>query len=149
MKIVNLLEIENKNFYLEKLKTCVWPAGRFLAQSIKEGFLFKMCGEDAKVFMLLDEQEIVSFCTYVHQDEINAPSMYPWIGFVYTFPEYRGHRHMGKLISYAEEIVKSNGFSNIYISTNQEGIYEKYNFEYYKNMDDIQGNDSRIYVKKL
>ena len=33
----------------------------------------------------------------VHQDEINAPDMFPWIGFVYTFPEYRGKRMMGKV----------------------------------------------------
>lgn len=149
MKIVNLLEIENKDIYLEKLKACDWPAGRFLAQSIIEGFLFKMCKEDAKVFMLLDEQEIVSFCTYVHQDEINAPSMYPWIGFVYTYPKYRGKRMMGILFDHIFSLAKKENHKQIYLSTNEVGLYEKYGFEYYKNMDDIQGNDSRIYVKKL
>jgi predicted acetyltransferase len=73
----------------------------------------------------------------------------PWIGFVYTFPQYRGHRHMGKLISYAEQIAKSNGFSNIYISTNQEGIYEKYGFSFIRIMKDRCNEDSRVYTKIL
>ena len=56
---------------------------------------------------------------------------------------------MGKLISYAEEIVKSNGFSNIYISTNQEGIYEKYGFNFMGTMKDMNNEDSRVYIKTL
>jgi GNAT superfamily N-acetyltransferase len=115
----------------------------------EEGFLFKMCGEDAKVFMLILDEKIISFATYVHQDEINAPSMYPWMGFVYTYPEYRGKRMMGKLFEYIYDLARKEGHRQIYVSTNEVGLYEKYGFEYYKNMDDIQGHDSRIYVKKL
>jgi predicted acetyltransferase len=75
--------------------------------------------------------------------------MYPWIGFVYTYPKYRGKRMMGILFDHIFSLAKKENHKQIYLSTNEVGLYEKYGFEYYKNMDDIQGNDSRIYVKKL
>lgn len=46
----------------------------------------------------------------------------PWIGFVYTFPNYRGNRYIGKLISYAEEVAKLQGFTNVYINGSNRNI---------------------------
>ena len=139
----------NKDIYLEQIKNCDWKAGEFLVNIIENGELFKLCGEDAKVMVLLDNNKVVSFCTYVHQDEINAPDMFPWIGFVYTFPIYRGNRNMGKLFNHIYRLAKEEGHNQIYLSTNECGLYEKYGFLYYKNMLDITGNNSRIYIKKL
>lgn len=44
---------------------------------------------------------------------------------------------------------KLNGMSNIYISTNHYGLYEKYGYEFFKTMKDMGGEDSRVYVKHL
>lgn len=73
----------------------------------------------------------------------------PWIGFVYTFPNYRGNRYIGKLISYAEEVAELQGFTNVYISKNQIAIYEKYGYSFFQYMKDRNGEDSRVYVKYL
>ena len=56
---------------------------------------------------------------------------------------------MGQLLNYAEEIAKSNGFSNVYVSTDQEGIYEKYGFSFLKIAKDVRDEESRVYVKIL
>lgn len=50
-------------------------------------------GENSKVLMLTKGAELVSFCTYSEKDDIQSTE----IGFVYTFPEHRGNRYMGKL----------------------------------------------------
>jgi hypothetical protein len=56
---------------------------------------------------------------------------------------------MGKLLSYAEEIAKANGYSNVYISTDKEGVYEKYGYGFMKIMKDRSEADSRVYIKLL
>lgn len=69
--------------------------------------------------------------------------------FVYTFPKYRGHRYVGRLIEYAETLAKADGKDSVYISTNHNGLYEKYGYEFYQMMKDIGGEDSRVYIKRL
>lgn len=149
MEIIELLTHANKDIYLDILEECEWIAGKFLAKIIKNEEFIKLCGPDAFVYMLVEDEKIISFCTYAHQDDVNAPDMYPWIGFVYTYPEYRGHRYFGKLLDKIEHIAISQSYHQIYVSTNESGLYEKYGFMYYKNMLDITGNDSRIYIKRL
>lgn len=56
-----------------------------------------MVGETALVPMLLDGDKLIAFCTFALLDDIQPTDMSPWIGFVYTFPDYRGHRYVGML----------------------------------------------------
>jgi len=69
----------------------------------------------------------------------------PWIGFVYTFPKFRGNRFIGKLLEYAKNVAENNGANQIYISTSHTGLYEKYGYSFYKMMKDHEGHDSRVY----
>ena len=149
MKIIELMSIKNKNMYIEQLSQCEWIAGRFLAKIVMNGEFIKLCKENAKVFLLVENDEIISFCTYAMQDEIYAPDMFPWIGFVYTYEQYRGNHYFGKLLDYIITLAKKENHKNIYVSTNATGLYEKYGFKYYTNMLDITGNDSRIYCIDL
>ena len=145
MEIIELMSIDNKEKYINRLLECEWWAGQILGKIITSGKLEEMCKENPKVFMLVENEEIISFCTYVHQDEIEALDLFPWIGFVYTYKQYRGNRYFGKLLNHILQLAKEEQYKRIYVSTNENGLYEKYGFKYYKNMLDITGNDSRIY----
>ena len=149
IKVIEYFKEENKEYCLSKIKECDWGAGKFLSELIQKNELTKLLGQNTKLLLLVNELELISFCTFSDIDDIETTVLTPWIGFVYTFPKYRGNRYMGKLISYAEELAKTNGFSNIYISTNQEGLYEKYGFSFLKCMKDRNGEDSRVYTKIL
>ena len=69
------------------------------------------------------------------------------MGFLYTFPEHRGHRYLGKLFEAAGNIAKEKGFAKVYISTDYTSLYEKYGCEYIGGMQNIYGETSRVYVK--
>ena len=99
--------------------------------------------------MLVDEDRLVSFCTFAPKDDIQPTDLSPWIGFLYTFPEYRGNKYAGMLLDYAESIATVMEREYIYISTNHNGLYEKYGFEFYKTEKDMNGEDSIIYRKNL
>ena len=86
---------------------------------LEDDKLKQMCGDSTEVYMLTDGDKLVSFATLAPQDEIDAPKLTPWIGFVYTFPAYRGHRNAGKLIAHICEVLKSAGTEKVYISTDR------------------------------
>lgn len=149
MKIIEYFASKNKDYWLSKINESDWGAGKFLADLLEKDELTKLCGQNTRVLLLTDESELVSFCTFADLDDIQPTELTPWIGFVYTFPKYRGNRYIGMLISYAEELAKAHGFTDMYISTNEEGLYEKYGFVFYRIMKDINGEDSRVYIKKV
>ena len=152
MYTVNIIEYfstDNKEYWLSKIKESDWGAGQFLYELLKNQKLKEYVGENTKVLMLVEGENLISFCTFADKDDIQPTELTPWIGWVYTFPDYRGHRYVGKLLSYAEELAKEDGINNIYVSTNHNGLYEKYGYEFYEMMKDMHGEDSRVYVRHL
>lgn len=148
MKIIEFYAANDKQYWLEKIRECDWNAGKYLYELLKNEKLRTLVGKDAKVLMLTDGKDLLSFCTLSEKDEIPT-NLTPWIGFVYTFPNYRGNRFAGELLNHAESLAKKDGAKNIYISTDHIGLYEKYGYEFFKTAKTIAGEDSRIYTKRL
>ena len=149
MNITEYFSTDNKEYWLSKIKESDWGAGQFLYELLKNQKLKEYVGENTKVLMLVDGENLISFCTFAEKDDIQPTELTPWIGWVYTFPHYRGHRYVGKLLSYAEAVAKTDGINSIYISTNHNGLYEKYGYEFFEMMKDMHGEDSRVYVRYL
>ena len=149
MEIKEFFSTENKEHWLSKIKESDWGAGQYLHELLAKDELKNLVGENTRVLMLVDNDELISFCTFAEKDDIQPTELTPWIGFVYTFPKYRGKRYAGELFKYAEALAKKEGMENIYISTGHTGLYEKYGYEFLQMMKDIEGEDSRVYVKKV
>lgn len=149
MKIIEYFSTENRDYWLSKIKESEWAAGQYLYDLLKKQKLKQLVGEKAKVLLLVDGEKLISFCSFAEKDDIQPTDLTPWIGWVYTFPDYRGNHRAGQLLRYAEILAEDAGMKNIYISTNHNGLYEKYGYEFYEMMKDMNGEDSRVYVKHL
>lgn len=86
---------------------------------MESGEFYKLYGKDSKVFPLVDDTDLISFCTFAEKDDVSDTDLTPWVGFVYTFPQFRGKRRIGKLIEHIYRLAKKDGFKNLYISTDQ------------------------------
>ena len=117
---------DEQSRWLNEIQKSDWGAGQYL-------------------YELLRDHRLKDFCTYAEQDDIRESSLTPWVGFVYTFPAFRGNRYMGKLLDYAEVLARGEGHRYIHISTGETGLYEKYGYSFWKTMKDVNGEDSRVY----
>ena len=149
MNVIDFHKSDRQEHWLSEIKRSDWGAGTFLHALLSEGTFFEAVGENSKVLLLVDGDELISFCTYAEKDDIQPTELTPWAGFVYTFPEHRGHRYAGLLFDEIERIAKEEQVSQVYISTNHIGLYEKYGCEYKTQMNDMDGEPSRVYVKKI
>ncbi len=147
MKIINYFHAEDQPHWLAQIASCEWRAARFLAQLLEKGEFHQTVGEGT-LYLLTDGDKLVSFLTLAEKDCIEA-NCSPWIGFVHTAPEYRGHRHVGRLIDHACAVAREHGAARVYICTDHVGLYEKYGFTYLENRVSIYGEDSRVYVREL
>ena len=149
MEIIEYFRTENKEYWLTKLGECEWDAGRMLHRRLLDGSMKQLIGEEAKILLLTDGDNLVSFCTLAPKDDIQPTDLTPWIGFVYTFPAFRGQGYAEKLMRHAEKLAKADGADSVHVSTNHVGLYERYGYTFFGMMKDVSGEDSRVYVKHL
>ena len=161
MLIKNYFELSDEHkqnilFQLEVGKE-LWGAIPFLLELLKNETFHKHLGK-GELLLLLDEDCIAesfpvlkAFVTLCDKDEIVAPELFPWVGFVFTFPKYRGNRLSEKLIDYAVELAKNlySESENLYVSTDHVGLYEKYGFSFLEEADTVWGEKSRILFRPL
>lgn len=137
MKIETLSK-ENGTFkYLETIRDCDWGAGKFLYEIVTENKADKLLGSYHDVLLLIDGEKLVSFCTLTEMDDVQPTNLSPWVGFLYTFPERRGHRYAGLLLDDAVRRAAEMGAEYVYLSTNHDGLYEKYGFEFFEVQKDV------------
>lgn len=147
MRVIDYFSCDRPEYWLDQIKKSDWGAGQYLYSLLRENKLKDAVGDDTKVLLLTDGDELVSFCTYAEKDDIQPTTLTPWMGFVYTFPAYRGHRYVGKLFREIERLAGEKNVRDVYISTNHTGLYEKYGCDFYQMMNDMDGEPSRVYKK--
>ncbi|WP_074758693.1 GNAT family N-acetyltransferase [Butyrivibrio fibrisolvens] len=149
MRIINYFDSDRKDYWLGEIQKCDWEAARFLYDMLSNETFFDFVGEGSKVLLLTDGDELISFCTYAKKDDIPATDLTPWMGFVFTRPEHRGHHYVALLMEEVEKLAREEGISEVYISTSHVGLYEKYGCELKTKLKDMNGELSRVYVKKV
>ena len=149
MTIIKYYELSNQSYWIDEIGKCDWVAARFLANLLRNDSFKSTCGASADVLVLAQGDELISFCTLAEQDEVCAPEMTPWVGFVFTKAEHRGKRYAGKLLEYACNEALLRGYKSVYLSTDAVGLYEKYGFDYIGDMTDIHGNPTRVYERRV
>lgn len=149
MQIIEYFSCDRPEHWLRQIGKSDWRAGQYLHQLLSEGRLGDLAGEGPRVLLLTDGDALVSFCTYAEKDDIQPTELTPWIGFVYTFPQFRGRRCAGELFRRIEALAGAEGVQEIFISTDHTGLYEKYGFEFYQMMNDVNGEPSRVYRRYI
>lgn len=137
-----------REYWTGEIEKGDWVAAKFLARQLAAGTLHKRYGACARLLLGLEGERLAAFCTYADRDEIDCPET-PWIGFVYTFPAYRGRRRSEELIEHACALAKAEGFDRVYLSSSETGLYEKYGFAFLKVMRDVWDKETKVYCREL
>ncbi len=149
LKVIEYFASGRKEHWLGEIAKSDWRAGAYLCRILSGGGFFDALGEGAELLLLTKGDALLSFCTLSDKDCVQPTELAPWVGFVYTFPAFRGKRLIGRLFEEAERRAKERGRRALYLATDHEGLYEKYGWEYLTRAKDIHGGVSRVYIKKI
>lgn len=150
MTIINYFEQpqERQEYWKNEIAKGDWRAAKFLYEQLQNNNVKARYGETTRLFLLTEADELLAFCTLAEHDEIET-ELTSWIGFVYTFPKHRGNRHSEKLIKHALRLAADDGHKQVYISSNEVGLYEKYGFRPLQKMTDVWGGETQVFVYKF
>lgn len=140
---------ERKMHLLKEMSLCDWDAGRYLHWMLETDKFTETCGEGSRALMLVDGDSLMAFCTLAPFDEIESDTMKPWIGFVYTFPQFRGRRCSGVLVEHAFQLAKTDGAESVFVSSEEKGLYEKYGFYYVQDAMSVHGYETQIFRRDI
>ena len=150
MTIIDYFEqsIERQEYWRDEIAKGDWRAAKFLYEQLQNDNVKPRYGESTRLLLLTEGEELLAFCTFAERDEIET-ELTPWIVFVYTFPSHRGNRYSQKLINHALSFAKADGCKQVYISSNEVGLYEKYGFKPLTKMTDVWGEETQVFVYEL
>ena len=155
MRIIEYFEQTNEmqKYLREQIVQGDWRAIKYLYEVLEQGKLKERYGKSTRLLLLVEDSELLAFCTLAERDEITEeetePDMKPWIGFVYTFPSHRGNRYSEKLIQHACGVAKQDGYEKVFLSSNEVGLYEKYGFGFLKMLHTVWGEETQVFEKEL
>lgn len=141
------LDEDGRRLVRDAIRTADWRAAAFLHDLLQNDELREHCGPNTCLLLGMEGESLAAFCTLADRDEVECV-LTPWIGFVYTFPAFRGQRRSGEMIDHACALAKKDGFDRVYVSTNEVGLYEKYGFTFLRHDRDRWGGQTRLYVRK-
>ncbi len=123
--------------------SCTWSAGSYLANLMRQNAFHG----NERVFIAMEDGNIAGFCTFTEKDAL--PEEYglsPFIGFVFVDEKYRGNRISEKLIKSVITYAKGLGVTRIFLTSGEQGLYEKYGFEKIGDCTTIFGDDESIFA---
>lgn len=100
-------------------------------------------------FAAIANDQIVGIAYIRKEDYYPLPEIYPWVSGIFVAEDYRGHRISEKLIFFANEYAKKNGFDKTYIPSIHVGLYEKYGYRYLRDIVNYGNGTDRLYVKEI
>ena len=149
MRIIKYYQSKNQEHWKEEIGRGDWSAAKLLYSWLESDKLKEICGYSTEVYLLTDGDKLVSFAILAEQDEVDAPRLTPWLGFLYTFKEYRGQHCASLLIEHICSILKLMGVKKVYASTQEIGLYEKFGFSFWQMMFNREGMPTKVYVRDL
>lgn len=147
MRVFDYFEASGQAGWISQIKACDWRAAAFLAELLEQERFENVLGKGGKLFLMADNDRLAGFATLTPKDCIEDDRLFPWIGFVFVCPEYRGRRYSGVIIDAACQDAKEQGFDRVFLATDHIGLYEKYGFEYVETRTDVYNDQSRIYMR--
>ena len=149
MNIIDFYTDGRQDFWKLRIAESGWGAADFLVSLIEKGEFYGTLGNDSHLYLLTAGDFLVSYAAYARRDCIKDDSLFPWIGFVFTFPQWRGQRNAFTLFDYIFQKARQDGVRKIYIATDHDSLYEKYGFSYVESRTDVWGDECRIYAKNV
>lgn len=100
-------------------------------------------------YLLYGGERIMGCAGLIPNDFISRADLWPWLCALYVEPEVRGRGYGRRLIRHAAAECRRLGFSNMYLTTEHVGYYERYGFVYLGDGFGLTGEKSRIYKLEL
>ena len=134
-----------KEKLIDYAENCSWIAGKHLAFILRENKFL----EWEEIFAVIEDCEIIGFCTFLKTDYYPENKYFPWISSIFIDEKYRGKRISFDLIENVILYAKHHNFTKVYIPSDMSGFYEKCGFKKIDELINYGGDTDNIFVREI
>ena len=102
-------------------------------------------GELPQFYLMLDKDKIIGCYALLVNDLISRQDLLPWFACLYVEKTHRGNRLCAIMFDHAKVEMNKGGFDTIYLSTDHDGLYEKFGWIRMEDGYNFFGEKCRIY----
>ncbi|HEY1405810.1 MAG TPA: GNAT family N-acetyltransferase [Spirochaetota bacterium] len=102
-----------------------------------------------KFFLMINDGIIIGCCGLITNDFISRHDFYPWLACLFIEENQRKKGYAGLLMNAIESVAQTDGFETLYLTTQLDGYYEKYDWVRMEDGITFDGTPARIYRKAL
>lgn len=102
-------------------------------------------GKLPRFYLMLKENEIVGCYGLLVNDIISRQDLLPWFACLFIEEKERGKRLSEKLLDHAKQEANALGYNTIYLQTEHENFYEKFNWIRIEDGYGVSGRRSKMY----
>ncbi|SUP35874.1 acetyltransferase [Vibrio owensii] len=151
-----MYQVLNVNEYPQGVEVCIkyihtkWGSEDNYAY-FENAILHSSKKEDAipQFYVLVTEGEIAGCFGLIINDFVSRHDLYPWLSSLFIEPQHRGKRLSELLFNHALNAAKSMGFQSLYLTTDHDGLYEKFGWDRIEDAYDPSGYVTKVYRKSL
>lgn len=139
-------ETELAHQLLDFVENCSWDECKDHIAEMIRSWNFT---EWETMFAAIMDGTIVGMASILKTDYYPLPEIFPWISCAFVSEQMRGNRISGHLINCANEYARANGFTKTYIPSEYLGLYEKYGYEYVKDIVNYGNGTDHLFAKNI
>lgn len=129
--------------YQQQVNHFEWAGAKFIAKKMT-----KRMGNDERVVIALDKDQVVGVGALVDQDIADIPES-PYFSTLYVLPTYRRQNIASHIVKLVFNEARVLGYQEIYVMTQLKDFYEKLGFQYQKTITDFMDRQMKLYRKQL
>lgn len=100
-----------------------------------------------KFYLALVNDEIIGSYALVTNDIISRQDLIPWFACLFVNKEHRNKGIAGQLLKHSLDEARIKGYDQLYLKTNLQGFYERYEWTYFADGFNIDDKKIKIYTK--
>lgn len=149
LKIYNAKEFPNGIEEVIKYIHAVWGSEEnfefykdaIIHSSVEEGVI-------PEFYVLTKNSQIIGCVYLIRMDFVSRQDLYPWLAGLYINEDERRNGYANILMKHVEKRCKEAGYGNLYLTTDHDGYYERYDWIRIEDgIDLFSGKPTRIYKK--
>ncbi len=130
---------------IDYAKNSSWEAGKHLAELMENN----QFSDWESVFIAMQNEEILGYCTFLKEDYFPQNRYSPWISTIFVDEKARGNRISQQMIEEVIEYAKQNGFEKVYLPSDIKGFYEKYDFRPIDTLKNYGGDMDTVFIREI
>jgi GNAT superfamily N-acetyltransferase len=130
--MVEVFELRHKMEYFDEAVKVFWNQwGSQSNYNFYQDCMLSSCTSDSdlpRFYIAVQNNSIVGTYALLRNDLISRQDLFPWFACLFVVPELRGNKLGATLIEHAMRETRNLGLSKLYLCTDLEGYYEKYDW---------------------